>query len=94
MPKPLAITSQEISQCFAEPKIAAEFPPILTIEQAAALFQVSPRTLKLYIAQGLFQRATTKIGRHRRIFRDRAVEIIFSRGHTRPRNQSNQEDTN
>src|SRR4051812_6143580 len=83
MPKPLAITSEEIALSFVDAKTAAQFPPVLNIEQAAKLFQISVRTMKLYLAQDLLAGATSKIGKHRRIWRDRAIRIMFSRGHTR-----------
>jgi len=83
MPKPLAITSEEIALSFADAKTAAQFPPVSSIVQTAKLFQVSVRTMKLYLAQGLLEGATTKVGKHRRIWRDRAIHIMFSRSYTR-----------
>ncbi|MDB5324144.1 MAG: hypothetical protein JWN40_5775 [Phycisphaerales bacterium] len=85
MPKPLQISSEEIAAAYADPASAAHCPPILTLSQFAALFQVSLRTVKSWIASGDFQGATTRAGKHRRIWRDRAIQIAFSRMRTRAR---------
>jgi hypothetical protein len=85
MPKPLQLTPEEIGVAFGDERWAARFPPVLSLAQFAALFQVSARTAKAWIASGDFEGATTRMGKHRRVWRDRAVRIAFGRARTRPR---------
>jgi hypothetical protein len=85
MPRPLRLSPEEIAAAFAEEAVRDRFPPILRIDQFAELFQVSVRTAKEWLGRGDFNGATTRIGKHRRIWRDRAVQIAFSRDRTRPR---------
>jgi hypothetical protein len=92
MPRALQLTPQEIAFAFADETGRATFPPILTIDQLARLFQVSVRTAKHWIASGHFAGATTKIGKCRRIFRDRAVQIAFSRERTKSVSTNNNND--
>src|SRR4051794_9601689 len=88
MPKPLQLTPDEIAAAFADECWRARFPPVLTLKQFAALFQVSTRTAKFWIASGAFEGAPPRTGKHRRIWRDRALRIAFGRARTRPRTKS------
>ena len=82
MPKPLALSSEEIAASFADPATAAAFPPVLTIKQAAALLGLSVRTIKHYVALDYFAGATRLVGKHRRFFRDRLIKSVFALDHT------------
>ena len=86
MPRPLRISPEEIALAFQGEAMSARFPPLLTIPQFADLFQISLRTAKEWLGRGDFRGATTKIGKHRRIWRERAIQIAFARDCTRPRN--------
>lgn len=86
MPRPTLIQTEEIASAFVVAGWGDRFPPVLTIQQSAQLFQVSPRTFKHWLAQGYFKGATTRIGKHRRIWRDRAIQMAFGRERTRPQN--------
>jgi len=85
MPRPLHISAEEIARSFQSEAMQLAFPPVLTLQQFAQLFSVSVRTVKSWIANGDFKGATTRQGKHRRLFRDRAIEIAFSRDRTAPR---------
>ena len=85
MAKMPRLTPQEIALSFQDETTRALFPPILTLGQFAALFQIVPRTAKHWIASGDFAGATTRAGKHRRIWRDRAIQIAFGRERTAPR---------
>lgn len=76
---------EEVNAAFGDERWAARFPPVLTLAQFADLFQVSVRTAKAWVASGDFDGATTRTGKHRRFWRDRAVRIAFGRARTRPR---------
>ena len=86
MARPERLTSDEIQLAFTEEAMRTAFPPILSPEQLAQLFGVSISTIYLWIADGRFAGAVTKIGKHRRIWRNRAIEILFNR-----RKQTNSE---
>lgn len=79
MARPQRLTTEEIQSAFKEQAVRVQFPPILTVEQFAELFQVSVSTTYFWIAQGLLKGAVTKVGKHRRIWRDRAIEMLFNR---------------
>ena len=85
MPKPLQLTPEEINAAFGDEAWRSAFPPILTLTQFARLFQVSARTAKFWIASGDFAGATTRTGKHRRIWRERAIRFAFARNRTRSR---------
>ncbi len=73
----------EIDLAFREEALRLQYPPILTPEQFASLFGVSVSTTYFWIAQGKLKGAVTKIGKHRRIWRNRSIEILFN--HNQPR---------
>lgn len=85
MARPAALSLDEIRQAFADEAWRSLYPPVLTLQQFASLFSVSVRTAKSWIASGDFAGATTRAGKHRRIWRDRAVLIAFGRNRTKPR---------
>lgn len=85
MPRPTNLTLDEIRQAFATEPWSSQFPPNLTLQQFAALFSVSVRTAKSWIAAGDFEGATTRAGKHRRIWRDRALQMAYGRRRTKPR---------
>jgi excisionase family DNA binding protein len=79
MAKPQQLRTPEIQQAFDEEVIKAAYPPILSPEQFAQLFGISVSTTYFWISKGLLKGAVTKVGKHRRIWRNRAIEIIFNR---------------
>lgn len=93
MPRPTNLSPDEIRQAFADEAWRSRFPPVLTLGQFADLFAVSVRTAKFWIASGDFDGATTRAGKHRRIWRDRAIQLAFARRRTRPRTTNKGEPT-
>ena len=91
MPRPQAITREEVQVAFEDEATRDEFPPILTIEQFAKLFGVSDSTAYFWISEGLFNGAITHVGKHLRIWRNRAIEIAFSRQRTKKENKHDEE---
>lgn len=73
------LSIDEIQLAFDEKAMQEQFPPILSPEQFAKLFDISVSTTYFWIAQGLLKGAVTKVGKHRRIWRNRAIEILFNR---------------
>lgn len=77
MARPKRLTSDEIQLAFDEPEAAAKYPPILSPTQLAHLAGVSRSTVYHWIAAGMFAGAAVKRGKHRLIWRNRAIEILF-----------------
>jgi excisionase family DNA binding protein len=78
----LRLTDKEIASAFADPSIAACFPPVLTIQQAAELLQVPAQTIYQWRSRGLLGSCCRKIGKHLRFFRDRLIKKAFNEGLT------------
>ena len=90
MARPQRLTTDEIQLAFDEQAARELYPPVLSPEQFAKLFGVSVSTTYFWISQGLLRGAVTKIGKHRRIWRNRAVEMLFNRH--QPKEQENDDD--
>lgn len=75
--RPRKLSKPEIRQAFADGS-GAQFPPILNVEQLAALLQISVKTVYAWIAQGRLDGAFRKRGKHLLIWRDRALDILFN----------------
>ncbi len=75
---PLKLTNSEISAAFANPGDADVFPPILTIEEAAALLQVPVETLRDWRSRGLLKGCSRRKGKRVRFFRDRLIQWYFN----------------
>jgi excisionase family DNA binding protein len=80
MARPQRLTVQEIQLAFDEEAVRKESPPILSPEQFARLFGISVSTAYHWIALGRLEGAVTRIGKHRRIWRNRAIEMLFNKG--------------
>jgi hypothetical protein len=74
------LTAKEVAGCFSDSSLAAAFPPILTVDQAAALAQVPKQTLYSWSSQGLLKGCSRRAGRHLRILRDRFIQKLFNEG--------------
>ena len=74
------LTAKEVAAALSDPAWAATFPPILTVDQAAALFQVPKQTVYAWSSQGLLKGCARRAGKHLRIFRDRLITRIFNEG--------------
>ena len=78
----LKLTDKEITAAFADPLYAERFPPVLTIEQTAALLQVPVQTVYQWRSRGLLGACCRKIGKHLRFYRDRLIKKMFNEGLT------------
>ncbi len=58
--------------------IVAGFPPILKVDQLAALLQLSKKTVYEWTTKGRLDGAFRKRGKHHLIWRDRALELLFN----------------
>ena len=56
------LTDRELAAAFADPRWAAEFPPVLTIQQAAALLQIPLQTLYQWRSRRLLGGWATSTG--------------------------------
>ena len=74
--KDAAISREEIRQSFDGPW-GERFGPILSVQQFAELLGASPHTIRDWHRAGRFGSAARKVGKHIRIFRDRAIAELF-----------------
>lgn len=72
------ISNDEIASAFADPAIAAMFPPVLSISLAAKLLHVSQKTLYAWHSSGRLTAAVAKRGKRLFFWRDRLIEVIFN----------------
>jgi excisionase family DNA binding protein len=59
---------------------ADEFPPILTLAQAAKLLQVPLGTIRYWRSCGRLGSCSRKVGAHVRVYRDLLVKQAFNHG--------------
>jgi excisionase family DNA binding protein len=76
----LQLTPNEIAAAFSDPRWADQFPPILTVDQAAELAVVPKATIYAWSSAGHLRACSRKVGKHLRIFRNRFVERLFNEG--------------
>jgi hypothetical protein len=80
MDKWSSLTADEIAQAFSSSSIASAFPPVLTVDQTAALLQVPKATIYDWHSRGLLNGCCRKVGKHLRFFRNRLLLHIFNKG--------------
>ena len=71
------LSKTEIAQAFAEGTVT-QVSPIITVQQLAAILQVSPKTVYEWIGKGRLDGAFRKRGKHHLIWRDRAIDLLFN----------------
>ena len=74
----LNLTAREIAAAFADPHWAARYPPILSVEQVAAMLQVPKQTVYDWSSRGQLKGCSRKIGKYLRFFRDRLLTHFFN----------------
>ena len=74
------LTDKEVAAVFADAKWAAEFPPVLSLSQAAALLQVPLQTLHQWRSRGLLGDCSRRAGKLVHVFRDRLIKRVFNEG--------------
>jgi excisionase family DNA binding protein len=57
-----------------------QYPPILTVDQAAQLLQVPPRTIYDWHSRRLLKGCSFRAGKHLRFFRDRLLTHVAQGG--------------
>ncbi|MBR9804716.1 MAG: helix-turn-helix domain-containing protein [Rubinisphaera brasiliensis] len=75
----LKLTRDEVQSCFPE-GVSAEFPAILSVDQAARLLQVSKSTVYQWHSQNRLTGCAQRVGKHLRFFRDRLVMHVMNKG--------------
>ena len=76
----LKLTKPEIASAFDDPHWAGEFPPVLSVDQAARLLQVPKATVYDWSSRGLLRGCGRRLGKHLRFFRDRLIVRAFNEG--------------
>lgn len=76
----MKLTKAEIVSAFADPNWAGEYPPVLSVEQAARLLQVPKATIYDWSSRGLLRGCSRRMGKHLRLFRDRLITRVFNEG--------------
>jgi excisionase family DNA binding protein len=71
------LTAEEIARSF-ERAGDKDVPRVLSPSQFAALVGLSTKTIYEWLARGRLEGAARKRGKHTLIWRDRALEILFS----------------
>lgn len=74
------LSKTELTASFADAHWATEFPPLLTVDQAARLAQVPKATVYDWSSRGLLRGCARRVGKHLRILRDRFYLKITSEG--------------
>jgi len=76
----MRLSTDEISAAFADPHWAREFPPVLSVDQAARLVQVPKSTIYDWSSRGLLRGCSRRVGKHLRFFRDRLLRRVLNEG--------------
>lgn len=74
----IKLSGKEIQNSFSESHWSRNFPPILSVEQVAALFQVPKKTVYDWNSRGLLPGCGRRIGKYVRFWRDRLVDQLFN----------------
>ena len=74
----LQLTPTEIAEAFVDSKWADCFPPVLSVDQAAALLQIPKSTLYEWSSRGLLKGCGRRMGKHLRLFRNRLLAHVFN----------------
>jgi hypothetical protein len=76
----LPLSPDEIRTAFADPTWSSEFPPLLSVDQAARLAQVPKATIYDWSSRGLLRGCSRRVGKYLRIIRDRFYTKIINEG--------------
>jgi excisionase family DNA binding protein len=76
----LRLTAQDVATTFSDIAWTAKYPPVLTVEQVAALLQIPKLTVYDWHSRGLLKGCCRKVGKHLRFFRDKLLLVIFNEG--------------
>lgn len=76
----LELTAKDVASAFAAGPWAKMYPPVLTLEQAAALLQVPKQTVYDWRSRGLLDGCSRKVGKHVRFWRDKLIDKALNKG--------------
>lgn len=76
----LKLTKAELVAAFSDPHWSGQFPPVLSVDQAAQLLQVPRATIYEWSSRGLLKGCGRRVGKYLRLFRDRLLIRIFNEG--------------
>jgi hypothetical protein len=71
------LSPREIEAAFGSETLRELYPPILDVQQVAALLRLSKKTVYYWAQTGRFDGAFRKRGKHLLFWRDRVVKKIF-----------------
>lgn len=71
------LSADEMARPFVG-ELALRFPPVISPRQLAELLGKSPKTVYEWMARGRIDGAYRKRGKHALIWRDKALEILFT----------------
>ena len=74
------LTPAELRSALDDPHWATKFPPVLTVDQTAELLQVPKATVYDWSSRGLLRGCSRRVGKHLRIWRDRLLISVFTKG--------------
>lgn len=74
----LKLTDREITAAFAAGDDASQYPPVLTVEDAAKLLRVPVNTIRDWRSRGLLAGCCRRIGRRLLFWRDRLIKHLFN----------------
>ena len=75
-----ALTAKEAAALFTDPAWAAQFPPVLTVDEAARLARVPKQTVYAWSSQGLLKGCSQRAGKRLLILRDKFMLKLFNEG--------------
>jgi hypothetical protein len=75
-PRKRPLSREEIARTFTG-RTAEQYPPILSPQQLAGLLRLSVKSIHHWIAQGHFDGAFRKRGKHVLIWRARALDLLL-----------------
>lgn len=76
----IKLSDREIAAMFSHSVDAERFPPVLDIDEAAALVKFPVGTLRDWRSRGYLTGCCRKIGKHVRFLRDRLIHRVFVEG--------------
>lgn len=74
----ISLKTEEIVAAFDTGEWSERFPPVLNIQQAAELLQLSKATLYDWSSRGRLKHCSRKVGKHLRFWRDRLLHVVFN----------------
>lgn len=74
----IQLKSTEIARAFDVEALRQQYPPILSPEQVGLILGYARATVYQWLAQGRFDGAYRRRGKHIRLWRDRVLDLFFN----------------